>query len=171
MRETSPYFRKCPEGCDQHEFHSLGTTPVDEHGRPLDTKGNPILSCVESVTDGSRMMSFHTCGRKLKGDPEFPHLCGLHVAAIKRGRSREVQRQEIKKQREAELQAASAELEALNTRLGITSVIQTSFVTKGPEAWTSKPTGNAIVPVEKLQELADRLSDLETRMTDAGLVP
>lgn len=133
---------------------------IGPDGLPYDIKGKVIENCIESVPDGGRFITSHTCGKKLKGDTEFPWLCGLHVSVIHRRRSKGQQHNELRTQRSLELETANTELEQLNTRLGITSTLRTLFPTKGPDAFVSRPTRDAVVPVEKLRELADRLDEL-----------
>lgn len=58
---------------------------------PVDTKGQLIKTCIEHVW---KDFSGHECGRKLKGDDEFPHLCGLHVSAIRRRQAKDTERRQ-----------------------------------------------------------------------------
>lgn len=136
-------------------------------GKPYDLDGVLIESCIETVHDGGRMMSSHTCGRKLKGDHEYPHLCGLHISAIRRAKDREQKRRSTAIQSNEAMEAAGFELEKLNTALGITSVLQTKTPYPGVGAFISAPTGNAVVPIEKLHGLASRLADLESQLAEA----
>lgn len=141
-------------------------------GKPYDKDGKLITSCIETVSNGPRSMSFRNCGKKLKGSEEFPYLCGQHVSVILRRRTKDGERKSLAAQREEEREAANAELELLNTQLGITSILETRAPQSGPEAWIYRPTGNAIVPVEKLRDLQKRMAELYKQLDEAhGLFP
>jgi hypothetical protein len=154
----------CADGCTEHPQH-IQKMAIDADGFALDRDGRRYTDCAERTSAGTRSMDFHNCGRKLKGDPEFPWLCAMHIAMIHRSRSRSQQRASLREEIEALRQTANAELEALNTRLGITSELDLSYPVRGPEQFLGgRPTGNAVVPIEKLRELANQLHDLETEL-------
>lgn len=136
-------------------------------GKPYDLAGRLIESCIENVADGGRLVTSHTCDRKLKGDPEYPHLCGLHISVIRRAKDREQKRRSTAIQSNEAMESAAVELEKLNTALGITSILQTKTPYTGVGAFISAPTGYAIVPIEKLRELAERLAELEANAAGA----
>lgn len=157
-------FERCPMDCTAHT-HVDHMVPVDSDGHPLDTDGEPILFCIKRVSDGGRMMTTHECGKYLKGDPEFPHWCGVHVAAKRRVRSKVEQRDALKSQREEERDAASKQLCELNDELGIRSTLSLIYPRSGPDAWTGGvPTGKAVVEVEQLEQLAGRIRGLEAEL-------
>lgn len=139
---------------------------LDSVGQPIDTDGRVIEHCIEQVPDGGRFITAHTCGRKLRGDTEFPYLCWIHVAAIHRARTKSGQREALKVRRQAELETAGAELAALNSRLEICSTLRTSMPTTGPGAFIGVPTGEAIVRIDQLEKLAYRIAELETQVED-----
>lgn len=141
----------------RNEYRDFAFVAVD--GKPYDTKGRAIESCIESVSDGGRFITSHVCGKKLKGDAEFPWLCGLHVSAIRRARSKEAKRAETKARRQAELETENAKLIALNARLGIRSTLQTTMPTTGPDAFIGVSTGYAIVRLDQLENLANQISE------------
>ena len=122
-------------------------------------------TCRESVPDGGRLMSFHTCGRKLSGSDDYPDLCGLHASLRRRALSREAARQASKDRRTAEVAAMDARVIDLNNRLEIAAVSQTRFPKTGIDAYHQIPTGNAIVPVDHLEKLAARIGELEGELT------
>lgn len=79
--------------------------------------------------------------------------------------SRELTRRNgSKARRQAELEQAGAHLESLNTELGITSTLQTVMPAAGPEAWIGHSTGYAIVRIDQLENLRDRVQFLETEL-------
>lgn len=160
--------KTCPEGCTEHPQHIQGMA-INADGLALDREGRPFTDCAERTSAGTRSMDFNNCGRKLKGDPEFPWLCGLHIAGIRRSRSRSQQRQSLGEEIEGLRQTAGAELEILNARLGITSTLELNYPVRGPEQFLGgRPTGNAIVPVEKLRELADMIANLGEALEEAN---
>lgn len=118
---------------------------------------NRIETCQESIPDGGRAVTFHTCGRKLSGSDDYPELCGLHASAKRRALAREDARQASKERRIAEVAEADAKVISLNNQLGIVAVAQTKFPTTGIDAYHQVPTGNAIVPIDQLETLAAQI--------------
>jgi hypothetical protein len=74
---------------------------------------------------------------------------------------------EKKARRYAELETKNAELEKLNTELGIQSTMQTVMPTTGPDAFIGVSTGFAIVRIDQLENLRDRLAELESNAAGA----
>lgn len=68
-------------------------------------------------------------------------------------------KQQTRERRQAELQKQAANLVELNTRLGITSTLQTTMPTTGVAAFIGVATGYAIVPINHLENLADQISE------------
>lgn len=121
-------------------------------------------TCRVSVHDGGRMMSSHTCGRKLSGSDDYPDLCGLHASAKRRAKAAAQAKREAKARRNDELAAADARVIALNNQLEIVAVAQTTMPTTGVDAFHSIATGNAIVPIDQLEKLAAELDQLRTEL-------
>lgn len=118
-------------------------------------------TCRERISDGGRAVTFHTCGRKLSGSDDYPELCGLHASAKRRALAKEAARLTSSARRAAEVAAADAKVIDLNNRLEIAAVAQTTFPTSGIDAYYQVPTGNAIVPIDQLASLADRIRELK----------
>jgi hypothetical protein len=118
-------------------------------------------TCKKLIPDGGRAVTFHACGRKLSGSDDYPELCGLHASAKRRSLAKDAARRSSAARRVAEVAAANAKVIDLNNRLGIVAVAQTTFPTSGIDAYHQTPTGNAVVPIDQLASLADRLAELE----------
>jgi hypothetical protein len=150
----SRQFRKCAAECTEHRIHLSDGTPIDADNNPLDTKGEPILKCVESIYDRAGWGT-HECGKKLKGDPEYPSLCGLHVSAIRRARAKRAEEEAVWKARNEAGAALNARIEAVSGPLGLD--IRQSSVT----------TGRVSVDIDQLEALAKRVAKLESALAEA----
>lgn len=159
-------FRKCDNGCDLHEIHDMWNNPRDVFGNPIDTNGAVILTCISEVANEGRSVGFHRCARKLASNTEFPHLCGMHIAAIKRSRSKSEQRDTLKAARKALTEHENARLVALNEKLGIHSVLEMRYPRIGPERFIGAPSGRVILDISELEKLADRITALHAALDD-----
>lgn len=135
-------------------------------GKPFDTTGVEIKACITSISDGGRMMSFHSCGNKLKGDPEYPHLCGLHVSAIRRALDKGATR----RARKLELAAADLDIEqrarAVSVALGTKLEPGWRYPSSGPDSHIGHLTGRVEVELSFLEGLAAELVRLKAIVDD-----
>jgi hypothetical protein len=149
----SRHFRKCERECTIHAQHLSDGTPIDVESNPLDTKGQPILKCIETIYDHAGFGS-HDCGKKLKGDAEFPSLCGLHVSVIHRRRAKNAKfRADVNARNEAGA-ALDTRIEAVSGPLGLD--IRQSSVT----------TGRVSVDIAQLEALAARIAELREQLSE-----
>lgn len=72
--------------------------------------------------------------------------------------------EEKKARRQAELELAGNDLAELNSQLGIHSTLQTVMPTSGPDAFIGVSTGFAIVKINHLEDLRDRIAFLEAEL-------
>jgi hypothetical protein len=114
-------------------------------------------TCPERISDGGRLMSSHTCGRKLSGSDDFPELCGLHAGVKRRALAKDRARRDANAQRIEAVKEIDAQVSDLNDRLGIKAIAQTAFPTSGLNLYRAVPTGNVVIAIEDLQALADRI--------------
>ena len=148
---------------------------LDDQGNPLDDQGERILTCIERVTDGGRLVSSHSCDRKLKGDPEYPYLCGLHVAAARRAVAKSQARAELKEAREGALDEFRARVEEFNQRYDVKAVAKVLMPTAGPGAHILQANGDVIISLDQLEALIARLTgtpgcDHSEMLTNTGQV-
>jgi hypothetical protein len=138
-------FRKCEPNCVEHAKHLADGTPIDEHGSPLDREGRAILACIDRIYND---YSARDCDRKLKGDPEFPHLCGLHTSVIHRRRAKDEARKQAVAARNEESAAIQTRIDAL-ADLGL-DLKASSF-----------SAGRVSVPLRQLEALAEQVRTLQ----------
>lgn len=120
-------------------------------------------TCQERIPDGGRAAIFHTCGRKLSGSEDYPELCGFHASVKRRRKSKAAARDLHKAQIAAGLSAADERAATLSQALGVTVSAETALAWTGPDAGITKPTGFGKVSLDALQQLADRIHELENR--------
>lgn len=102
--------------------------------------------CGESVSDGARSMSFHTCGKPVKY-PEWG-LCGVHGGAKKR-RAEKLEDDKRERAENAEkVAAAKAELVALGVSGRVETVYDNRII--------PRYTGNVILSMDEVRRLAAR---------------
>jgi hypothetical protein len=161
MRGRDEYrnFAKCEAECTKHQKHRADGTPIDSEDRPLDTKYRPILACIEMISAGNRSVSFNVCGRKLKGDAEFPHLCGTHVGVITRGRNKNATRAKLAEDVTRSLADFDARVAAINERYELDAIARTVNATSGPLAFVSRSTGDVVISLARLEALLAELDE------------
>lgn len=115
-----------------------------------------MSACTEQIWHN---YSSYPCGRKLKGDPRYPTLCGLHVSVRDRAAKKEELRKQITAERADGLHAMEARAKSLSDRHGVTLHVQTVFPAKGPGAFVSKPTGKVIISLDELEALLAKLAE------------
>lgn len=115
-------------------------------------------TCQEKVYPPGRAVTGHVCGRKLKGDPEFPDLCGTHVAAIHRRRERDTARKLAETQHRDALRADQGRVEMLEGALDIALTLKTAMGDTGPDAFIHRTTGHVLVDIAELEKLARRVA-------------
>jgi hypothetical protein len=118
-------------------------------------------TCKVRVPDGGRLVSFHACGRKLSGSADYPELCGLHASVKRRAEEKENARHSLRDERAKEVGAADEQVASLSVALGVTVSAQTATPWVGPEAGISRPTGYALLKLDDLAKIAERLRELE----------
>lgn len=118
-------------------------------------------TCQVKISDGGRLMSFHVCGRKLSGSADYPELCGPHASAQRRAKEKENARHSLRDERAKEVDAADEHAVSLSVALGVTVSAQTVVPWSGPEAGVSRPTGYALLKLDDLAKIAERLRELE----------
>lgn len=121
---------------------------------PVDTNGRLIETCIERV---HRDYSSYNCGRKLKGDPEFPHLCGIHVGAIHRTRAKIAKRNQYANETAALTQSTKERADAAAAALGVQLQVESTHETTGPNAYVSRPSGRVSISLDELEQLVKRL--------------
>jgi hypothetical protein len=130
-------------------------------GKPFDKKGAEIKACIKHVSDGGRSVALHDCGRKLKGDAEYPYLCGMHVSVLRRGQDKYA----VRNARKLELAAADLDIErrakAVSVALGTELQPGWHYPTKGPNAHIGHLTGKVEVELSFLEGLAAELVRLK----------
>jgi hypothetical protein len=107
--------------------------------------------------------SSHACGRKLKGDPDYPGLCGIHVGARRRQKQKDEEQVRSAETARQQLADATARAAALTSLLGVEITVGTSFSQSGPEAFIRKPNGYARVRMDDLAKIVARIEELEGR--------
>ena len=150
------YFNRCIafSECDRHQHHLSDGTPINEAGQALDRDGQPITACIKLVSNGGRSVSSHNCGQKLKGDDRYPHLCGLHVAAIDRRKAKDAARMQNQETRGIELATAEKRVQTAADVLGISASAVTRVSATGPDAFIHVPTGAVLISLADLEKLA-----------------
>lgn len=116
--------------------------------------------CKKYVPDGGRAVTSHRCGRKLAGDPTYPELCALHIAAIRRRGTREQERETARQRRAAEIAETDARVDAVNKALGLTGVAVTVYPEVGPERLIARPTGQVKIDLTELERLVEQVARL-----------
>jgi hypothetical protein len=106
-------------------------------------------------------VSSHTCGRKLSGSEDYPDLCGLHAAGQRRRQAKASARQSLRDQRAEEVKTADERAVILSAALGVPVSAQASLPWTGPEAGINRPTGQALLKLDDLAKIAERLHELE----------
>lgn len=124
-------------------------------------------TCQERVYPPGRAMTGHACGRKLKGDPEFPELCGTHVAASRRRREKDAAREEIKTQYQDTLRADQERVCKVEGVLGFAVTLKTAMSDTGPDAFIRRSTGQALVDISALESVVAELSNLRSQLAEA----
>lgn len=115
-------------------------------------------TCQVRIPDGGRLMSSHTCGKKLSGSDDYPELCGQHASAKRRAQSKKSAREEAEARLNQQREADAARVVALNAKLGTKALLCTVMATAGPEAFIGKSTGEVTITIAELEALALRLS-------------
>lgn len=124
-------------------------------------------TCPELVSDGGRMMSMHTCGRKSKGHPEFPQLCGVHAGAILRQRQKDAARRDHRAEADARLADEQVRADAITEQFGVNLTLRTVFPTSGPGAFISRATGEVIISLADLEKLVSEVKHLKSALAEA----
>lgn len=158
-RDRYRKFAKCEAECTEHSIHRADGTPIDASNNPLDDESKPILTCIKMIPVGGRSMTFNVCGKKLKGDAEFPHLCGLHIGVITRGRNKNALESNLKARANAELEAFKDRVDALNQRYELSALADTRSGTTGPLAFVARSTGRVVISLDRLEALLAKLDE------------
>lgn len=116
--------------------------------------------CKKNVSAPGRGVQVYQCGRTLKGDPEFPDLCGLHVSVIHRRRAKEKARVEATEQRKRDAETVKDRTETVNKALGIRALPEWTFPSSGPERLISRATGKVRVDLVELEALVAKIVKL-----------
>lgn len=119
-------------------------------------------ACKVSIPDGGRAVTFHTCGRPLSGSEDYPDLCGVHAAAKRRKAAKDRERIVADSLARDNVREADDRASTLSVALGVTVSAETRF----DSAIRRHPTGNAVVKLDDLQKLADRVARLESMLRE-----